>query len=143
MDETSNITMIERNRRIAEELLASTTFKDSLRLFLKNIDPEAAPALVRTLMGKDVEIPMAVISTLPVITNCLIKMAMEIVIQVRGKYPAPLLSSMTESLLEDVDRETLICLIKEIRGLGNDLAPAFNAFSQAIEEQSSKGKERI
>ncbi|MRR36253.1 hypothetical protein EG829_16575 [bacterium] len=142
MDESQNMGMIENRRMIAEELLASTSFKDSLRLFMKNIDPESGPVLVRTLMGRDVEVPLAVMSTMPVIANCLIKIAMELVAQVRGKYPAPLLAGMAESLLQDVDRETLACLIREIRDLARDLAPAFSAFSQAVEEQSREGKER-
>ena len=142
MDIRQDQGMTENRTRMAEELLASTSFKDSLRLFMKNIDPESGPALVRTLMGSDVEVPLAVMSTMPVVANCLIKIAMELVAQVRGTYPAPLLAGMAESLLQDVDRETLAGLIREIRDLGRDLAPAFSAFSRAVEEQSREGKER-
>jgi len=140
MDNRQDTGMLENQTRVAEELLASTSFKDSLRLFLKNLDPESGPALVRTLMGKDVEVPMAVMSAMPLIANCLIKIAMELVVQVR-KYPAPLLTGMTESLLQDVDRETLVRLIRESRELGKDMAPVFRAFSESLEEQSSKEKE--
>ncbi len=140
MDNRQDTGMLENQTKVAEELLASTSFKDSLRLFLKNIDPESGPALVRTLMGKDVEVPMAVMSAMPLIANCLIKIAMELVMQVR-KYPAPLLTGMTESLLQDVDRETLVRLIREMRELGKDMAPVFRAFSESLEEQSSKEKE--
>jgi hypothetical protein len=142
MEESTNTGMIENRRRIADELLASTSFKDSLRLFLKNIDPEAGPGLVRTLLGKDVEVPMAVLSTLPAIANCLIKVSIELVVQVRSKYPPPLLAGMTQSLLHDVDSETLAGLIKEIRELAKDLAPAFSAFSQSVEVRTSTEKER-
>lgn len=142
MDEAANTGLIEGRTRMAEELLASTTFKDSLRLFLRNIDPEGGPELVRTLLGKDVEVPLAVMSTLPAVVNCLIRMAMELVVQVRGTYPPPLLAGMVESLLEDVDRETLACLVSQVRDLGKDLAPVLNAFSQAVREQSREGKER-
>jgi hypothetical protein len=127
---------------VAEELLTSTTFKDSLRLFLRNIDPGAGPGLVRTLLGKDVEVPLAVMSTLPAVANCLIGIAMELLVQVRGKYPPPLLAGMVESLLEDVDRESLKGLISQMRDLGRDLAPVIDAFSEAIQEQSREGKER-
>ena len=140
MDDMQNTGILEKQIRVAEELLASTTFKDSLRLFLKNINPESGPVLVRTLMGRDVEVPLAVISAMPAVANCLIKIAMELVVQVR-KYPAPLLTGMTESLLEDVDKETLARLIKEIRALGRDMAPVFRAFSQSVEEQSFEEKE--
>jgi hypothetical protein len=140
MDDIQNTGILEKQIRVADELLASTTFKDSLRLFLKNINPEAGPVLVRTLMGRDVEVPLAVISAVPVVANCLIQIAMELVVQVR-KYPAPMLTAMTESLLQDVDRETLARLIREIRELGKDMAPVFRAFSESLEEQSSKEKE--
>ena len=140
MDNRQDTGILENQTNVAEELLASTSFKDSLRLFLKNIDPESGPALVRTLMGKDVEVPMAVMSAMPLIANCLIKIAMEMVVQIR-KYPAPLLTGMTQSMLQDVDRETLVQLIREIQELGKDMAPVLRAFSESLEEQSSKEKE--
>lgn len=140
MDDRQETGILEKQIRVADELLASTTFKDSLRLFLKNMDPESGPLLVRTIMGKDAEVPIAVISAMPVVTNCLIQIAMELVLQVR-KYPAPMLAGMTESLLQDVDKETLARLIREIRELGKDMAPVFRAFSESLEELSSKEKE--
>jgi hypothetical protein len=65
---------------------------------------------------------------------------MEMVVQIR-KYPAPLLTGMTQSMLQDVDRETLVRLIREVRKLGKDMAPVFRAFSESLEEPSSKEKE--
>ena len=140
MDNRQDTGILENQTNVAEELLASTSFKDSLRLFLKNIDPESGPVLVRTLMGRDVEVPLAVISAMPAVANCLIQIAMELVVQVR-KYPAPMLAGMTESLLQDVDKETLALLIREVRELGKDMAPVFRAFSESLEEPSSKEKE--
>lgn len=140
MDDRQETGIMEKQIRVADELLASTTFKDSLRLFLKNMDPESGPLLVRTIMGKDAEVPIAVISAMPVVANCLIQIAMELVLQVR-KYPASMLAGMTESLLQDVDKETLARLIREIRELGKDMAPVFRAFSESLEELSSKEKE--
>ncbi len=141
MDEAANTGLIEGRTRVAEELLASASFKDSLRLFLRNIDPEAGPGLVRTILGKDPEVPLAVTGALPVIANCFIKIAAELVVQVRRTYPPPLLAGMVESLLEDVDRQTLACLIHDLRDLGSDLAPVFGAFAKAVEEQALRGKE--
>ncbi len=141
MDERQDLGMIEGRRRVAEELLASTTFKDGLRLFLKNMDPDDGPAMVRTLMGRDVEVPLAVTSSLPVVANCLIRSAMELVRLVRSQYPAPLLAGMAEALLKDIDRETLARLIREAGELGRDLAPAFSAFADALREQPQDGKE--
>lgn len=141
MERTERIGMTEGRISACRELLSSTTFKDGLRLFLKDIDPGSGPELVRTLMGTDVEVPMALVSTLPVVANTLIGMAMELVLQVRGRYPAPLLAGMAASLLQDVDRDTLASLIREARKLGRDLAPALSAFARAVEERSSAGEE--
>jgi hypothetical protein len=78
---------------------------------------------------------------MPAIANCLIKIAFELVVQIRGKYPPPLLAGMMESMLQDVDSRTLSCLFKEIRDLSKDLTPAFSAFLQTVEVQDSTGKE--
>ena len=141
MNESRNIDIVENRRRIAEELLASTSFKDSLRLFLRNIDPDAGPALVRTLMGKDVEVPLAVMSAIPSVANCLIRTAMELVKLIR-QYPSPMLTGMIETLLQDIDKDALSSLIREIRDLSRDIAPVLGGFAGAMEEQTFKGKGR-
>ena len=61
MERTERIGMMEGRISASRELLSSTTFKDGLRLFLKDIDPESGPELVRTLMGTDTEVPMALV----------------------------------------------------------------------------------
>lgn len=140
MDARTDTGMIESRTRAAEELLASTAFKDGLRLFLKNIDPDSAPGLVRTLMGTDAEVPLALMSAFPAVANCFVKAAMELLTLLR-QYPAPMLAGMVEALLKDIDTATLSRLIREARGIGRDLAPVLSAFVQAVEEQSSSGKE--
>ena len=140
MDARTDTGMIESRTRAAEELLASTAFKDGLRLFLKNIDPDSAPGLVRTLMGTDAEVPLALMSAFPAVANCLVKAAMELLTLIR-QYPAPMLAGMVEALLKDIDTATLSRLIREARGIGRDLDPVLSAFVQAVEEQSSSGKE--
>ncbi len=140
MNESRNIGIVENRRRVAEELLASTSFKDSLRLFLRDIDPEFGPALVRTLMGKDVEVPLAVMSAIPSVANCLIRTAMELVKLIRH-YPTPMLTGMIETLLRDIDKDTLSSLIRESRDLLRDIAPALNDFAGTMEDQACKGKE--
>lgn len=140
MDARTDTGMIEGRRKAAEELLASTTFKDGLRLFLKNIDPDAAPGLVRTLMGTDAEVPLALMSAFPAVANCLIKAAMEFLTLLR-QYPAPMFTGMVEALLQDIDADTLLKLIGEARDVGRDLSPVLNAFAQAVADRSSGGKE--
>lgn len=135
------IVMTGNRGTLAEELLASTTFKDSLRMLLKHIDPESGPELVRTLLGKDPEVPMALLSVLPILANTFIRSALEFVSLLRSIYPSQLLAGMVESLLQDVDREALVSLIREARALGSELAPVLDAFARAVEDPSSTGKE--
>jgi hypothetical protein len=138
MNESASTGFPENRKKILEEALGQPSFKDSLRLFLKDIDPEAGPGLVRTILGKDIEVPLAVVSSLPAMANFLIRAAMELVTQVRSKYPAQMLAGMVQALLQDVDRETLASLVTEMKQLGRDLAPAWQEFLQTIEAQEKE-----
>ena len=141
MEERPNIGFIETRSRIIGELLEKTAFKDSLRLFLKNIDPNSCAELVRTLLGKDIEVPLALAGALPVIANCFIKAGHELIVQVRDKFSPALLASFVESLLDEIDKETLARLIAEGRALGNDLAPVFLAAWKVIEDKTAQAGE--
>jgi hypothetical protein len=140
MENNTNTGFIETKSRILDELLAKTAFKESLRLFLKNIDPKSAPQLVRTLLGRDIEVPLAIVGALPAIANCFIKALDELITQVRDKFPPPLLASFVESLLEEIDKETLVRLINETKDLGKDLAPVFQSAWKSVED-AGKQKE--
>jgi hypothetical protein len=95
------------------------------------------------MLGTDIEVPLAMVGALPAIANCFIKAGMELVVQVRGKFPPPLLASFVESLFQDIDKETLAGLIKEIKDLGKDLAPVFQTALKAIDEKSVQDKEGL
>jgi hypothetical protein len=141
MEERSNMGFIETRSRIIDELLEKTAFKDSLRHFLKNIDPNSCAELVRTLLGKDIEVPLALAGALPVIANCFIKAGHELIVQVRDKFSPELLTSFVESLLDEIDKDTLARLIAESRALGNDLAPVFQAALNAIKDKTAQAGE--
>ncbi len=133
MTEHAGRGIIESKSRIIEELLEKTAFKDSLRLFLRNIDPENSPQLVRTILGKDVEVPLALVGVLPAIANCIIRAVEELIIQVNEKFPPPLLAGFVESLLEEIDKEALERAIANAKVLADDLAPVFKEAWKAIE----------
>ena len=143
MEEHVSRGFIETKATILDELLAKTAFKDSLRLFLKNIDPDSCPQLVRTLLGKDIEVPLAFAGALPVLANCFIKAGHELIIQVREKFPPPLLASFVESLLDEIDKETLASLITQARELGSDLSPLFLAVWKVIQDQATRREENV
>ncbi len=123
---------------ILGELLDKPAFKDSLRLFLKNIDPENSPLLVRTLLGRDIEVPLAVAGVLPSLANVVLLAACELIVQVREKFPAPLLAGFVESLLSEIDRDTLARLVVEIDGLGSDLGPVFGEAWKSVKDRAGE-----
>jgi hypothetical protein len=143
MEEKSYMGYIETRSRILDELLEKTAFKDNLRLFLKNIDPNSCAQLVRTLLGKDIEVPLALTGALPVFANCFIKAGYELITQLREMFPPPLLASFVDSLLDEIDKDTLARLIAESRALGNDLAPVFLAAWKVIEHKTAQAGEKL
>jgi c-di-GMP-related signal transduction protein len=135
MAEQVNRGFFEAQSRIVEEALGKPAFKDSLRLFLKNIDPENSPRLVRAVMGKDIEVPLALLSTLPSLANAFIHALDEIVVQVREKFSPPLLASFMESILDEIDKETLARVITNARALADDLSPSFREIIDVLEDK--------
>ncbi|HOO45108.1 MAG TPA: hypothetical protein PLM29_02685 [Deltaproteobacteria bacterium] len=130
--------IIDSKRRILEEILGKTAFKDSLRHFLNNLDPENSPQLVRTIMSRDVEVPLALAAVVPVLANAVILGLDEAITQVKDKFPPALLNDFVQSLLEDIDRESLAHLMAGVKELSEQLSPVFRAAWDAADEQ---GKE--
>ncbi len=130
--------IIDSKRRILEEILGKTAFKDSLRHFLNNLDPENSPQLVRTIMSRDVEVPLALAAVVPVLANAVILGLDEAITQVKDKFPPALLNDFVRSLLEDIDRESLARLMAGVKELSEQLSPVFKAAWAAADEQ---GKE--
>ncbi|MCU0576962.1 MAG: hypothetical protein MUD15_09085 [Desulfobacterota bacterium] len=138
MEEHANRGFIETKANVLGELLDKTAFKESLRLFLKSIDPESSPQLVRTLLGRDIEAPLSVVGALPCLANAVIKAACELMVQVRDKFPPPLLASFVESLLSDIDKDDMARLIKEANELARDLGPVFKASWKAVQDKAGQ-----
>lgn len=137
MEESPSRGFIETKAGVLGELMDKTAFKDGMRLFLKNIDPENSPMLVRTLLARDIEVPLAVVGALPALANAVVKAACELLAQVRGKFPAPLLVSFAESLLADIDKDDLARLLSELNDLARELGPAFIAAWKAVQDKTA------
>ena len=131
--------IIDSKRRIIEELLEKTAFKDSLRLFLRNIDPENTPQLIRSLLSKDIEVTLALMSSLPALANVVILALDELISQVREKFTPALLNDFVESLLDDIDRESLAHLMSGVKELSDQLSPVFKSLWKAVDEQTKEG----
>ena len=131
--------IIDAQSRILEELFDKTAFKDGLRHFLRNIDPENSPKLVRTLLGKDIEVTLALMAALPELINALILALDELISQVRVKFPPALLNDFVRSLLDDIDREALTRVMTGTKELGDQLSPVFREALKAAHEQTKEG----
>jgi hypothetical protein len=131
--------IIESQSRILEDLLEKTAFKDGLRHILNNIDPENSPQLVRAFLGKDIEVTLALMAALPALANAVILALDELLSQVREKFPPALLNHFVQSLLEDIDRETLARVMTGTKELGDQLSPVFKAAWEAAQEQEKEG----
>ena len=127
--------IIDSKRRILEEILGKTAFKDSLRHFLNNLDPENSPQLVRTFMSRDVEVTLALAAALPALANAIILGLDEAISQVKDKFPPALLNDFVQSLLEDIDGESLARLMAGAKELSDQLSPVFKAVRDAAGEQ--------
>ena len=138
MEEHANRGFIEAKANVLGELLDKTAFKDGLRLFLKNIDAENSTMLVRTLLGRDIEVPLAVMGALPSLANAFIRAACELIVQVREKFPAPLLASFVESLLSDLDKDDLAQLVAEVNDLAADIGPVFKAAWKSVQDKAGQ-----
>lgn len=115
--------LLEATERNLSVLLADPGFKDDLRAIISAIDPEGAPAIVRTILWRDPEVVLGILGALPEIINALVNAADELVVQVREKFTPELLESFVGSILNDVDSERIAHLIAEARPLLDLLLP--------------------
>jgi hypothetical protein len=142
MTSRANRGIIDAVNRVLEQAFKKTSFKDDLRALLMNIDPENAPMLVRTFLGKDIEVPLALLSALPGLANTLILMADELAAQVNEKFPTPLLQGFAESLINEIDQKSLSRAVTGITRLVETLQPVFQEASARFEKQLAEpGKE--
>ncbi len=142
MAEQTGRGIIDSNNRILEEVLDKPAFKEGLRLVLMNIDPQNSPRLVRTILGTDVEVPLAIVGALPALANAVILALDELIIQVREKFPPVLLADIVESLLNEIDPESLARVMAGAKDLSELLSPVFRAAWTAAQQQQQHKEEK-
>jgi len=123
MDIPTDRGLLDMKSRVLARLMADTAFKDSLRDLLMNIDPENSRKLVRTFMGRDLEVPLALVSALPAVANCLIKAADELITLIHDQFSPELLREFARSLMSGIDRESLLRASAGARRLADELSP--------------------
>jgi hypothetical protein len=87
-------------------LLSSTLFKDGLRTRLRSADPANGARSVNVMLGKDPEVALAILSSIPAAVNTIVSALTELGLRL-GNYPPPLIGSMAKAVAEDIDRDAI------------------------------------
>jgi hypothetical protein len=92
--------------RILKEIIATPALKEVFLLQIKDIRPESASGLVKTLLWGDPGISMSLFGALPDAANWLLEFLLELGRQLNG-LPEPLLRDILGRIGSGIDRERL------------------------------------
>jgi len=126
MNTVENKDFLEALNRIFKAILQKPVLKSSIRSVLANIEPDNAPQLVRTLLWEDSSLMMAFLDATPSIMNACIKALDEVLVQIE-KFPPEFRRQLTNSLMEEIDQETLNRAKDNLKKIVDELAPIFSA----------------
>ncbi|MFW6113913.1 MAG: hypothetical protein ACOC78_03210, partial [Actinomycetota bacterium] len=94
------------SERLTREIMRTPALKELVLLQLKDIDPDAAPGLVRTLLWEDPGVSLSLFGALPDAVNWLMEFLLEMGKQFNG-LPEPLLKDFLGRVGEGIDVERL------------------------------------
>ncbi len=98
--------------RILKEIIATPALKEVFLLQIKDIKPDTASGLVKTLLWGDPGISMSLFGALPEAINWLLEFLLELGRQLNG-LPEPLLKDILSRIGTGIDRERLADIPKE------------------------------
>jgi hypothetical protein len=97
---------IEGTSRVLRELIRTPRFKQSVGIILRELDPENARLLVRTLLWEDPEFALSLLGATPELLNALIASGDELMIQAAG-FPPGVLTGFIAGVIERLDARSL------------------------------------
>jgi hypothetical protein len=97
---------IEGTSRVLRELLRTPRFKQSVRIILRDLDPENARLLVKTLMWEDPEFTLSLLAAMPDILNAALASLDEMVAQ-GSTFPPVVLTGFIAGVVEQLDSRAL------------------------------------
>lgn len=97
---------IEGTSRVLRELLRTPGFKKTVGILIRELDPENAGFLVRTLMWEDPEFFLSLVGAAPDVANTVVSGLRELVGQL-ASFPPRLLAGFLSLILDGVDAEGL------------------------------------
>ncbi len=105
------------SERLLKEVIATPALKELILLQMKDIKPETAPGLIKTLLWGDPGISMSLFGALPDMVNWLLELLLELGRQLNG-LPEPLLKDILGQVGTGIDTGKL----KEFPGVYGQLA---------------------
>jgi hypothetical protein len=94
------------SERLMREMMRTPAMKELVLLQLKDIDPDSAPGLVRTMLWEDPGVSLSLFGALPDTVNWLLEFLLELGRQFNG-LPEPLLRDFLGRIGEGIDPERL------------------------------------
>jgi len=125
MEETSMLRRgpIEGTSRVVRELLRTQRFKKTINILIRELDPENAGLLVRTLIWEDPELFMSVLGAAPELANAVSNAVLELSRQL-SNFPMGLLASYLSMMMDNFDAKTLGKGVREMMQLLGDVRDA-------------------
>jgi hypothetical protein len=105
-DQTAKKGVIDGLARIATELIKTPRHKQTIRVLLRELDPENTPALVRAITQQDPELFLSLLAGVPTFTNIGIEAAREILFALSNFTPA-MMGGFTSQIVEGVNAQRL------------------------------------
>jgi len=105
------------SERLLKEVIATPALKELILLQMKDIKPETAPGLIKTLLWGDPGISMSLFGALPDMVNWLLELLLELGRQLNG-LPEPLLKDILGQVGTGIDTGRL----QELPGVYGQLA---------------------
>lgn len=142
--------------RVLREVLSTPALKELVLLQLKDIRPEKASGLARTLLWGDPAVSMSLIGALPQVANWLVEFFLELVRQL-DSLPEPLLRDLVSAAGSGIEtwrfsqlRDTLASLLKKIvaeDGFGAEarakrLSSALDRLASSLDRLASQLEQR-
>jgi hypothetical protein len=141
--------VIDGSARIIGEVLRTPRIVKTARIVLGNLDPAAAPALVRAVMFTDSMLFLDAISAAPALVNAAVLGAREVCEQLLA-MPADLLHRFGPRLVAEVSGEqlgetaglALVAVGRAVEAPGDSLAEAVRTFEADFKRGLQKGLAR-
>jgi hypothetical protein len=109
---------------LIRELIRKPLLKGMLRRHLKDITPEGARSLIRTILWQDIEVILGIVGSLPAFINAAAAAAGTLADEVSEKLSPELIKGFAESLLKDVDPAILKDSARAVATLSRNILKA-------------------